>query len=64
MMADQKCPVCNADLKWKLSGRGKHFGGICVEHGIVAIVRHPLYPIQEPRKQGIVSRIFGYMMGQ
>lgn len=37
------CPICGAATKWKLSGRGKHYGQICEAHGFIAIRRNPAF---------------------
>jgi len=57
------CPLCGSQLKWKLSGTGKHFGGHCQEHGFMAIIRHPLFQTV-PRRRGVIERIGDYMMGR
>jgi hypothetical protein len=56
----KNCPICEQPLEYKKSGTGKHFCGICVKHGIVAIIRNPIFP---QVKYNIIQRIGRYMMG-
>jgi hypothetical protein len=47
--ADDHCPLCGEKGRWKLSGRGKHYGLICEEHGFIRIIRNPLLGPPRPR---------------
>lgn len=61
------CPICGADTKWKLSGRGRHYGQLCETHGFVAIRRNPVLaeiPAPVPRKPGFFERFCDYAMGR
>ena len=42
MQKNQKCSICGKKLSWKLSGKGKYYGGSCKDHGFVIIVKNPL----------------------
>jgi len=56
------CHLCGSQLKWKLSGRGRHYGGRCETHGFVDIVRHPLYN-PRPRRKGAIERFTEWLLG-
>ena len=62
VIAPSYCPLCGSLLTWKLSGRGKHFGGHCKEHGFMAIIRHPL--LAAAPRRGIIERLRDYLMGR
>lgn len=49
-MWDTKCEICDAKLEWKLSGRGKAYGGHCKTHGFVALKANPIMRQVKPRK--------------
>ncbi len=53
IQTDKLCPVCGAELYWKISGKGKHLIGKCPKHGFVAMVAHPLMP----GKRGFLYRL-------
>jgi len=51
------CPFCGVDLRWKLSGRGKHYGGICEEHGFVKIIRNPLLGSEQEHHKSLFQHL-------
>lgn len=58
------CPFCMKSLSWKLSGRGKHYGGYCLTHGFVKIIRSPLFAEEPVKQKGIFEKIWIYFFGE
>lgn len=51
------CPICNAPARWKISGRGKHYGQLCSEHGFVGLRANPLMACVRQKPRSLITRI-------
>ena len=60
----ERCSLCQSELTWKTSGKGKVIAGRCPTHGFVTLKQHPIMDfVKEPeeRKPGIFTRLFRFL---